>query len=439
MISALREIRLSRAQTALVAALSALATGLIIHSALGRTAAQSAAMTALRHPPQEIRVLAPAPTPAAAPAPAPAAPAPVDSANAATSDASSSATSPTTTYSSGTTPTTTPSSTPPSAARKTPRIRHVFLIALSTTSFDAAFGQVSAMRYLNHKLRPQGALLGAYQTLGRQELPDYLALISGQAPNPDTEGDCPTYAEFASAAKPNAAGQVRGAGCIYPNTALTLGDQVTSSGHTWKAYIQGMGSSACAHPNSDALDSGAIAGAGPDYDTRHNPFIYFHSLLDLGDCASDDVSLSALPGDLRSVSSTPALAYIAPGACLDVAVQAATCPDGQPGGLAGENLFLKHWVPKILHSPAYKRDGVLIITFAAAIPGSQPGPAPSPDTSVPTGALVLSRYAARGATITATSDAYSILRSIEDLLGYKPLGMAKSAKSIVASALPGVG
>jgi hypothetical protein len=71
----------------------------------------------------------------------------------------------------------------------------------------------------------------------------------------------------------------------------------------------------------------------------------------------------------------------------------------------------------------------LIIAFAATIAGFQPGPAPTPDTSVPTGALVLSRYSARGATISSAFDPYSILRSIEDLLGYTPLVHAATAKS----------
>ncbi len=56
-----------------------------------------------------------------------------------------------------------------------------------------------------------------------------------------------------------------------------------------------------------------LPGTGAQYDARHNPFIYFHSLLDLGDCATDDVSLDQLSRNLRSTSKTPAYAYIALG------------------------------------------------------------------------------------------------------------------------------
>ncbi len=225
---------------------------------------------------------------------------------------------------------------------------------------------------------------------------------------------------------------MRGRGCIYPNTALTIGDQVTSAGKRWKAYIDTMGSSHCLHPNSNAVDSTALTGAGGDYDTRHNPFIYFHSLLDLGGCSSDDVDLHLLPSGLRTVASTPSYVFIAPGACEDAAVP--TCPGGAPGGLAGEDAFLKLWVPQILGSAAYKRDGVLMIAFASAPPAAGGAHGSGP---VRTGALILSRYAKKGQTIAASYGPYSLLRSVEDLFGYTPLAQASKAKSFLAQALPG--
>jgi phosphatidylinositol-3-phosphatase len=440
MIAALRGIRLSRLQLALLAAISGLATALIIATALGRTAAQSAAIAALRRPPLIVRALAavrPPPQPvatrvepssapppstgagpsaAAGGAPAPSAPSGSVAAVSTTSTATTGTT--TTSASSG-------SSTP---AAKLHKVGHVFVIALSTTSFEAAFGHGSAAHYLNRTLRPRGTFLGGYETLDRSELPDYLAMVSGQAPNPDTRGECTTYAEFAANTNPAHDGQVPGAGCVYPNTIITVADQVTAAGHTWKAYIEDMGKTSCVHPNSDAPDELPLPGAGAQYATRHNPFIYFHSLLDLGGCSSDDVSTDHLAGDLRSSSSTATLSFIAPRACDDAA--ATTCPDGKPAGLAGEDSFLRQWVPRILASKAYKRDGLLLVTFALA--GAIPAGGP-----VPTGALVLSRYAAADKTISTTYNPYSVLRSVEDLLGYDELAHAKSAHSFGTTALPG--
>jgi hypothetical protein len=203
-------------------------------------------------------------------------------------------------------------------------------------------------------------------------------------------------------------------------------------------------------------------------------------LLDLGDCSSDDVSLDRLPNDLRSISKTPSYAFISPGACDDASVPACpatssstptattpaatapaatapaattpaattpaattptattpaagtTAPD-QPGGLAAEDAFLKLWVPKILGSPAYARDGALMIVFTATPPAIGH---PSTDHPVRTGALILSRFARAGATLAGTYDPYSVLRSVEELFGYTLLGHAGDAKSFVTSALPG--
>jgi phosphatidylinositol-3-phosphatase len=443
MIASLRSIRLSRMQIALVAGLSGIATALIIATALGRSAAQSAAIAALRQRPVVVdAAYVPRPRAAAATgssdpvssstrsssvssssAPPASSPAPAAS-SAAGAPAGGGSTSPASTT---TASTTTTSSSPKSATTK-PKVKHVFVIALSTTSFEATFGQGSVARYLNGSLRRDGTLLGGYETLGRSALPDYLAMVSGQAPNADTRSQCSTYAEFPANTAPAANGQVPGAGCVYPNTITTIGDQVTAAGQVWKAYIEDMGKSTCVHPNSDALDDVPLPRAGPDYDTRHNPFIYFHSLLDLGGCASDDVSLDQLPSDLRSASKTPSYVFIAPRACDDAFV--ATCADGKPAGLAGEDAFLKDWVPRILGSAAYKRDGVLIITFALTGAGASGGPAP-------TGTLVLSPFARRSKTISTTYNPYSLLRTVEDLFGYAPLAHAKRASSFAAQVLPG--
>jgi hypothetical protein len=131
-----------------------------------------------------------------------------------------------------------------------------------------------------------------------------------------------------------------------------------------------------------------------------------------------------------SASKTPAYAFIAPDACLDAATL--TCADGQPAGLAGEDAFLRTWVPRILRSRAYKRGGTLIITFA--LPDRSVAGAP-PSGSAPTGALVLSAHAAPDQIVSTPFTPYSVLRTVEDLLGYTPLAAARSARSFAAQVL----
>ncbi len=49
---------------------------------------------------------------------------------------------------------------------------------------------------------------------------------------------------------------------------------------------------------------------------------------------------------------------------------------------------------------------------------------------------MLSPYASSGKTVAATYDPYSVLASIEKLLGFTPLAHAKGAKTFIAAALP---
>lgn len=161
--------------------------------------------------------------------------------------------------------------------------------------------------------------------------------------------------------------------------------------------------------------------------------MYFHSLLDLGDCASDDLPLTRLTAGLASGAHTPNLVYIAPGLCDDGS--GTPCPGVTPSGLAGADAFLKRWVPIILRSRAYRDGGVLLIVFSSA--ASQLSAGASFEHPIRTGALVISRYAKAGGGSAAKYTPYSVLRSIEDLFALGPLAHAATAKSFATAALPG--
>ena len=318
----------------------------------------------------------------------------------------------------------TPAASQPAASK----IKHVFVIALAAHG-DQAFAPGSPARYLDTQLRPRGALLSAYSSLSAAELPDYIALISGQPPNPLTTAECPSFADFPRGAKPGADGQVAGSGCVYPITTLTLPDQLTSARLTWRAYAEDMGAAngapvTCRHPAPGAQDPTAGPAHGDEYATRHNPFVYFHSLLDLGDCSTNDVSLGQLGPDLATAKTTPNFAFIAPNLCHAGAEQ--PCQSGDPGGLAAADTFLGHWVPAILQSPAYRKDGLLIIAFAGAS-ATQKG----------TGALLLSRYAQPGSATAVPYTPYSLLRSFEDIFALRHLAGAGApgVRSLLTDAL----
>ncbi len=321
--------------------------------------------------------------------------------------------------------TTTTPTTPTATAG---RIKHVFVISLASPGYEAAFGPASEMPYLASTLRPQGELLSGYSLLGSTGLPNDIAAISGQPPNASTEANCSTNAEFPPKTAPNKSGVITASGCLYPVEALTIADQLSSGGFQWKAYLEDMAGAAgkpenCVHPSSGSAESPTQGG----YAARQNPFVYFNSLLELGACASSDVPLTELGTDLGTINSTPNYSFIAPSLC-DAGVPG-ECPTGAPSGASGADAFLSKWVPQILASSAYQKDGLLMITFDEALP--------SP-TLPKVGTLLLSPFVTHNTTDASPYNPYSLLRSTEDLFGLTHLGAAEgSTVSSFAPALLG--
>ncbi len=316
-------------------------------------------------------------------------------------------------------PTPEPEETTPTApaapAPEAGRIKHVFVVSLASSGYDAAFGATPQMPYLASTLRPQGALLSGYKLLDTTALPNSIATVSGQPPTPQTKADCPDYGS-----------------CVYSAETLTLPDQLGLAKFSWRAYMEDMVNTEtgapdnCVYPQPGAPETAVTGGYAP----RLNPFVYFHSLLDLGDCATNDVPFTELEKDLRKVDSTPSFSYISPDLCN--AGVSGQCPAGAPDGAASADAFLATLVPKILASPAYKADGLLIVTFGQA------NPAPlDPATGVAAaaagdplkvGTLLVSQFVSPGSTDAVAYDPYSLLRSTEDLFGLSPLASADGAK-----------
>jgi len=192
---------------------------------------------------------------------------------------------------------------------------------------------------------------------------------------------------------------------------------------------------ACAHPAIGTPDRTQQASPTDQYATRHNPFVYFHSVIDdAAGCAARVVGLDALDSDLASTATTPNFAFITPDLCHDA--HDATCADGTAGGLPAADEFLRTWVPRITGSPAFA-DGLLVITFdeagsdSSACCGEQHGPntpAAGGESGGPgggrTGTVLLSPAIAPGTVTTRAYNHYSLLRSLEDLFGVAHLGYA---------------
>jgi hypothetical protein len=323
-----------------------------------------------------------------------------------------------------------------------PPIRHVFVIMLENESYPVTFGPQSIAPYLARELPKQGALLPNYYGIGHYSLDNYIAMISGQAPNPDTQADCSIYNEFVpTAKKPDANGQWAGNGCVYPKGVSTLANQLTDAGFSWKAYMEDMGkdpareSATCGHPVIGTPDVTERATAQDQYATRHNPFMYFHAIIDKKKyCDNRVVNLDHLDYDLAKLGSTPNFVYVTPNLCHDG--HDAPCKNGEPGGLISADAFLRTWVPRIVNSPAFKKDGLLVITFdegndGAACCNEQPLPGgPQPGGKIGPGggrigAVLLSPYIAPGTRSETEYNHYSLLRTLEDIFSVSHLGYAQ--------------
>ena len=343
-----------------------------------------------------------------------------------------------------------PPPAPPSPARPAhetlPPIHHVFVLLLENQSYGVTFGSHSPASYLARTLPARGALLTHYYAIGHASLGNYIALVSGQAPNLATQLDCSNYVDFrASAPGLDAHGQLPGQGCVYPRTVSSLPDQLEAAGLSWRAYMEDMGKNparepaTCGHVPLGAPETTNLASGGDQYAAKHNPFVYFHSVIDdQARCDSHVVNLERLPQDLASASTTANYIFITPNLCSDG--HDVHCIDGRTGGLTAIDQFLRRWVPLIEAASAFLADGMLVITFdesdGAGADGSSaccgekrlPGARFPPGFSGPgggrVGAIVLSKFVKPGTVSAVSYNHYSLLRTVEALFGLPYLGYA---------------
>jgi phosphatidylinositol-3-phosphatase len=332
------------------------------------------------------------------------------------------------------------------AAAAVPHVKHVFIVILENEDAAKTFGRATEVPYLGRTLKSRGAFIPNYYAIGHLSLSNYIAMVSGQAPTPENQADCQGYNDILPGTQ-TSSGQVIGDGCVYPPGIITIANQLEGEGYTWRGYMQDMAAkapnepSSCRHPDLNSQDDTQTAEAGDQYAARHNPFVYFHAIIDLPTCAQNDVDLSRLAVDLRRKATTPDYSFITPDLCNDG--HDAPCVDGGPGGMVQANAFLRRLVPMIRRSAGFKDRGLLLVTFDEAEGGTSPGDDGSaccdeptgPNTPFPgaltggpgggrIGAVMLSPCIRPGTVSIDPYNHYSMLRSFENNFGLTHLGYA---------------
>lgn len=295
-----------------------------------------------------------------------------------------------------------------------PAFGHVFVVVGENT--EATELSASNAPYLFDSVRPQAAWFTDYHAVTHHSLANYVAMTSGQfTPCEQADGD------------PAACHQDVG----------NLFSQLDARGLSWQVWEESMPA-----PCSLA-DSGNRSDLNP-YEVAHNPAVYYDAIEGSGgvwsatsvsaECATRVLPTGSTgPNNLTALNAALALGdvgrfnLIVPNECED---GHSPCPPVL-NRFAQFDTFLSGEIPRILASPAFGSDGVLIITYDEGTTGHFN----LDDRSARGGHVVftvLSPLAQRG-SFGGTYDHYGLLRMLEDgfrLPSY--LGNAARATPITA-------
>jgi hypothetical protein len=280
--------------------------------------------------------------------------------------------------------------------------------------------------------------------------------------------DCQDFNEFI-VPRTLSDGVEEGIGCVYPENVENIGTQLSARKLSWKAYEQDMGNdpsreaAACGHPALNSKDETQDAVEGDGYATRHDPFVYFESVIDNQSyCDAHVVAMGSpsgampadalhgetgLASDLQSIKTTPNFSFITPNLCNDGHDYPCKNQPSDASALADIDAFLEAWVPKITSSPAFRKNGLLEITFdesdgAQSDSSSCCEETPGPDSPLPgitgpgggrIGAVLLSPFIKPGTVSETPYNHYSSLATFESLFKLARLAGAASVPTIFGS------
>jgi hypothetical protein len=287
-------------------------------------------------------------------------------------------------------------------SRIVPRFGHVFLIVGENTSLRQLTPRTAP--YLTGRFRDGAAWLTGYQALADGSLANYVAIVSGQYTRCEVRNAPPDHCH---------------------QRVANLFSQLDVHALPWVAWMESA-ANAC-----DLSDSGA-AWSSNIYSVHHNPALYFtqieggrydEALRPSAECIRRDVPMgTTAPNDTSAFDQALRRGRVGR---FNLVIPN-DCENGHDpcGGspVRGFDSFLARELPKIRSSPAFGKDGVIIVTF---------------DEGADTGRnrknvlLAIESPLARPGTYGARGyDHYSLFRTLEEGFGLSPLARGAKAHSV---------
>jgi len=257
-----------------------------------------------------------------------------------------------------------------------PQFNHVVLIVFENKEYDSVIGNSDAP--VINQLAVDNTLLASFYAPTHPSLPNYVALIGGD-----------TYGYTTN--------------CIYcPVKATNLADLIEANGRSWITYQEGM-SKDC-----------AVSGTQGQYAAKHNPFLYFNSILyDRKRCADHVEELSSLPDD-EANGNLANFIFITPN----------LCNSGHDCGIKESDTWVKEKLPPLQDSLQQQgSDYLIVLTWDEGETNKSCCGLPA-EAGGHIATILISPHAKKNFIDDTPYPSYSLLRTISEDWGLPLLGHA---------------
>jgi len=285
----------------------------------------------------------------------------------------------------------------PALAANNDQPDHIFFIMMENHATNQIIGNTADAPFTN-QLAQRYSLATNYHGVTHPSLPNYLSAISG-----DFQGiwdDCkagPTVTCAPEEFVPGAGDATDPTSSVYtsPSSPLygkkppqltpaqiasststphwfagqTIVDELEAKNMTWKAYMQSL-----PFTGADVEYWPMVGGTTYKlYAQKHNPFMYFSNIRNNASRVGNIVTLPQLDYDLAT-NKTPNFVWISPDQCNDMHGVSNGGPVGYPqcsypssgldhGAIQLGDAFLQATVTKIMNSPAWSKNSIIVIAW----------------------------------------------------------------------------